>query len=60
LKAHQTLRDFIRVLEDEGELLSVQEPFDPKYEISMVLSELGKRKAPAILLKRPKVSASPS
>jgi 2,5-furandicarboxylate decarboxylase 1 len=48
LKAHQTLRDFIRVLEDEGELLSVQEPFDPKHEISMVLSEVGKRKAPAI------------
>jgi 2,5-furandicarboxylate decarboxylase 1 len=48
LKAHRTLRDFIQVLKDEGELLSVQEPFDAKYEISMVLSELGKRKAPAI------------
>jgi 2,5-furandicarboxylate decarboxylase 1 len=48
LQTHRTLRDFIQVLKDEGELLSVQEPFDAKYEISMLLSELGKRKAPAI------------
>jgi 2,5-furandicarboxylate decarboxylase 1 len=54
LKAHRTLRDFIQVLRDEGELLSLSKPFDPKYEISAIISELGKRKAPAILFEKPK------
>jgi len=54
LNAHRTLRDFIEVLKDRGELLSLSEPFDPKYEISTVLSELGKKKAPAILFEKVK------
>jgi 2,5-furandicarboxylate decarboxylase 1 len=54
LKAHRTLRDYIQVLRDQGELLSLSKPFDPKYEISTVLSELGKRKAPAILFEKAK------
>lgn len=54
MKAHRTLRDFIQVLRDEGELLSLSKPFDPKYEISAVISELGKRKAPAILFEKAK------
>jgi 2,5-furandicarboxylate decarboxylase 1 len=54
LQAHQTLREFVDVLKDQGELLSLSEPFDPKYEISTVLSELGKRKAPAILFEKAK------
>jgi 2,5-furandicarboxylate decarboxylase 1 len=54
LNAHRTLRDFIQVLRDEGELLSLSKPFDPKYEISAIISELGKRKAPAILFEKPK------
>lgn len=54
MKAHRTLRDFIQVLRDQGELLSLSKPFDPKYEISAVISELGKRKAPAILFEKAK------
>jgi 2,5-furandicarboxylate decarboxylase 1 len=54
VKAHRTLREFVDVLKDQGEMLSLSEPFDPKYEISTVLSELGKRKAPAILFEKAK------
>jgi 2,5-furandicarboxylate decarboxylase 1 len=54
LNSHRTLRDFMEVLKDQGELLSLSEPFDPKYEISTVLSELGKKKAPAILFEKVK------
>jgi 2,5-furandicarboxylate decarboxylase 1 len=54
LKAHRTLRDFIKVLRQEGELLSLSKPFDPKYEISAIISELGKRKAPAVLFRKAK------
>ena len=54
LKAHRTLRDFLQVLRDQGELLSLSKPFDPKYEISTVISELGKRKAPAVLFEKVK------
>jgi 2,5-furandicarboxylate decarboxylase 1 len=56
LKTHRTLRDFIKTLRDEGDLLSLSEPFDPKYEIAAVISELGKRKAPAILFEKVKGS----
>jgi 2,5-furandicarboxylate decarboxylase 1 len=54
LKTHRTLRDFVKVLRKEGELLSLSKPFDPKYEISAVISELGKRKAPALLFRKAK------
>jgi 2,5-furandicarboxylate decarboxylase 1 len=54
LKTHRTLRDFIKVLRKEGELFSLSKPFDPKYEISTVISELGKRRAPAVLFKKAK------
>ena len=54
MKAHRTLREFIQVLRDQGELLSLSKPFDPKYEISTILSELGKRKGPAILFEKAK------
>ena len=54
MKAHRTLRDFMDVLKDQGELLSLSKPFDPKYEISAVISELGKKEAPAILFEKAK------
>lgn len=54
MKAHRTLREFIEVLRDQGELISLSKPFDPKYEISAVISELGKRKAPALLFEKAK------
>lgn len=54
MKACGTLRDFIDILRKREELISLPEPFDPKYEISTVLSELGRRKAPAILFEKTK------
>jgi 2,5-furandicarboxylate decarboxylase 1 len=54
LKTYRTLRDFIEGLKDQGELLSLPEPYDPRFEISAVISELGKRKAPAILFENAK------
>ena len=35
-------------------MLSLSKPFDPKYEISTIISELGKRKAPAVLFEKAK------
>ena len=54
MKPHRSLRDFLKVLRKEGELLSLSKPFDPKYEISTIISELGKRKAPAVLFRKAK------
>ncbi len=54
MQTHRTLRDFIKVLRKEGELLSLSKPFDPKYEISTIISELGKREAPAVLFRKAK------
>jgi 2,5-furandicarboxylate decarboxylase 1 len=54
VKAHRTLRDFIKALRKEGEILSLSKPFDPKYEISTVISELAKRRAPAVLFRKAK------
>jgi len=51
---HRSLRDFIQVLKDQGELLVLSRPFDPKFEISTILSEVGKRGAPAILFEKTK------
>jgi len=56
---HGTLRDFMQVLKDEGELLALSKPVDPKFEISTILSELGKREAPAILFEKVKGHAFP-
>lgn len=54
MKTPRTLREFMDGLKQQGELLSLQEPFDPKFEISMLISELAKRKAPAILFEKVK------
>jgi len=51
---HRSLGDFIQVLKDQGELLALSKPFDPRFEISTILSELGKREAPAILFEKAK------
>jgi 2,5-furandicarboxylate decarboxylase 1 len=48
------IRDFVENLRDEGELLTISEPLDPKFEISTILSELGKKEAPAILFENVK------
>lgn len=48
------LKDFVRVLEDQGELLRVAAPLDPRYEIAHVISEIGKRDGPALLFEQVK------
>jgi 2,5-furandicarboxylate decarboxylase 1 len=48
------LKNFIDHLEKEGELLTISTPFDPRFEISTILSELGKKEAPALLFEKVK------
>ncbi|NWG02869.1 MAG: UbiD family decarboxylase [Syntrophaceae bacterium] len=52
--AFSGLRDFIEQLKENGELLTLTTPLSPKFEISTVLSELGKKEGPAILFKKVK------
>jgi 2,5-furandicarboxylate decarboxylase 1 len=54
LKPSFGIRDFISRLRNTGDLLSIRTPLDPKYEISTVFSELGKREGPAILVENVK------
>lgn len=48
------IKSFMNKLRAQGDLLSISPPLDQKYEISAVLSELGKKEAPAILFERVK------
>lgn len=48
------IRDFIEYLRENRELLTLSTPLDPKFEISTVLSEVGKKEAPAILFDKVK------
>jgi len=48
------IRSFIEELRLQEDLISISTPFDPKYEISAVLSEIGKKEAPAILFEKVK------
>ena len=50
------IRGFIERLKDLREFESISDPFDPKYEISAFLSEMGKKEAPAFLFERVKGS----
>ncbi len=54
MKVFSGLRDFIEELNRRGDLISVLYPLDTKYEISTVLSEMGKKEGPAILFERVK------
>jgi 2,5-furandicarboxylate decarboxylase 1 len=54
LKAFPGIRDFISYLRKTGELLTLSTPLDPRFEISAILSELGKRKGPALLFQNVK------
>lgn len=53
------LRSFLRVLEEEGELVRVTEEVDPKYEVAAVIKEAGKRGGPALLFEHVKGYAMP-
>jgi len=48
------IKSFIQTLKAQGDLISIVTPLDPKYEISALLSELGKKEAPAILFEKVK------
>jgi len=54
LRAFSGLRDFIESLKQNGELLTLSNPLSPKFEISTVISELGKKEAPALLFEKVK------
>jgi 2,5-furandicarboxylate decarboxylase 1 len=54
LRAFSGIRDFVGYLRDNGELLTISTPLDPRFEISTILSELGKKEAPAILFEEVK------
>jgi 2,5-furandicarboxylate decarboxylase 1 len=54
LRDFSGLKDFIQSLKKNGELLTLSTPLAPKFEISTILSELGKKEAPAILIEKVK------
>jgi 2,5-furandicarboxylate decarboxylase 1 len=48
------IKSFVEKLRTQGDLVSISTPVDPKYEISAVLSETGKKGGPAILFEKVK------
>ena len=54
MRASFGIRDFVKYLKDDGELLTLSTPLSPKFQISTILSELGKKEAPAILFEKVK------
>lgn len=54
MRAFSGIRDFVGYLRDIRELLTISTPLDPRFEISTILSELGKKEAPAILFEEVK------
>ncbi|MBI3014687.1 MAG: UbiD family decarboxylase [Candidatus Tectomicrobia bacterium] len=45
-------RDFLRLLEGEGQLLRIQENVNPRFELSQILKEVDRRGGPALLFER--------
>ena len=54
LETFSGLREFIKHLRENGELLTLSTPLSPRFEISTLLSELGKKEAPALLFQKVK------
>lgn len=54
MRAFSGIRDFVAYLKEHGELLTLPTPLDPRFELSTILSELGKREAPALLFEKVK------
>ena len=52
MRTSSGLRDFIEDLKETGELLTLSTPLAAKFEISAVISELGKKEAPALLFEK--------
>ena len=53
------IKSFIQMLKARGDLISIPTPLDPKYEISAVISELGKKEAPVLLFEKVKGHSLP-
>jgi 2,5-furandicarboxylate decarboxylase 1 len=54
LRTSSGLKDFIEYLKENGELLVFSTPLSPKFEISTILSDVGKKEAPALLFEKVK------
>ncbi|HYA93922.1 MAG TPA: UbiD family decarboxylase [Thermodesulfobacteriota bacterium] len=54
MRASSGIKDFIESLKQNGELLTLSTPLSPKFEISTVISEFGKKEAPALLFEKVK------
>ncbi len=57
--AYRDLREFIRKLEDEHELVRIREEVDPVLEITEITDRVTKAGGPALLFERPKGSRIP-
>ncbi len=53
------LRQFIELLEREGELARIDAPVDPELEISEITDRVSKAHGPALLFKHPRAAAMP-
>lgn len=56
---YRDLRDFIRLLEKQGELKRIQQPVDPVLEITEICDRTLKQQGPALLFENPKGSDVP-
>jgi 2,5-furandicarboxylate decarboxylase 1 len=54
LMAFSGIKGFVEYLKENGELLTLSNPLAPKFEISTILSELGKEETPALLFEKVK------
>jgi len=54
LRSSSGIKDFIESLKKNGELFTLSAPLSPKFEISTVISELGKKETPALLFEKVK------
>ena len=56
---YRDLRDFIRLLEKQGELKRIQQPVDPVLEITEICDRTLKQQGPALLFENPRGSDVP-
>ena len=56
---YKDLRDFIKLLENQGELKRIQYPADPVLEITEICDRTLKQQGPALLFENPKGSSVP-
>lgn len=55
----QDLREFLQILEEQGELIRVQDQIDPRFEVGAINSFLVTQRGPAVLLENVKKSPAP-